>query len=399
MKRKTKVGGFLPAIELLSERPEGGGDLIAKCGACGLHKKCISPKLEVTGLGRKSILVVAEFPSRGDDEAGKLFAGSSGRLLSRLFEPLGLDWRRDCWLTSAVICYPGSIPDEKKVAYCWPNLRLALRRLRPRYVIPMGRLAMLPILNATWRDDVGPQERWVGWRIPYHDWGWSTWILPTWNHALLLEQECHPIIRLQVASHLAAIPSLGKPPRLEPECEILWDRLDIRKMLLSGVEDSAPFAFDFEANTILPEHPGAIIHCVGISWGPGRTYAFPWSEELREPFAMLLANRAPKFGANIKFEDRWSRLHVGRVRNWQHCTMQTAHVLDNRQQITGLKFQSFVRYGVSYGHQEKSFMDRGSDGLNTLLRDVGIKRLMEYCGKDAFMTWILAHDQIAELAQ
>ena len=51
------------------------------CLKCGLHKNCSTPKMDVSGEGRKKILIIGEVPGREDDEYGIHLVGEPGDLL------------------------------------------------------------------------------------------------------------------------------------------------------------------------------------------------------------------------------------------------------------------------------------------------------------------------------
>ena len=50
--------------------------LETECGKCKLYTSCMSPKIKISGEGRKKILVISEFPSEDDDQYGVALSGS-----------------------------------------------------------------------------------------------------------------------------------------------------------------------------------------------------------------------------------------------------------------------------------------------------------------------------------
>ena len=42
------------------------------CLSCGLFRKCLSPKMQVTGEGKKKILFIAEAPGQNEDQQNKV---------------------------------------------------------------------------------------------------------------------------------------------------------------------------------------------------------------------------------------------------------------------------------------------------------------------------------------
>lgn len=109
----------------------------------------------------------------------------------------------------------------------------------------------------------------------------------------------------------------------------------------------------------------------------------------------------------MKFEQTWSVLHLGyEVKNWLWDTMLASHVLDNRQGISGLKFQVFVRFGaVDYSSEINEYLtSKDKKSGNTVNRideliktEGGRRKLLVYNGMDSIFEYKLAMRQMAEL--
>lgn len=84
-----------------------------KCDACGLDKAgCKSPKMPVSGRGRKKILILGEAGGADEDARGRQFVGKAGRRLRTELELAGLDPDEDCWFHNAVSCFTGDVRVE-----------------------------------------------------------------------------------------------------------------------------------------------------------------------------------------------------------------------------------------------------------------------------------------------
>ena len=81
------------------------------CGKCGLYKDCKTPKMQVSGQGKKGILLVSDRLSYADDEDGTQFAGDSGKILHDALIRQGIHMFRDCWRTSAIRCASEKVQD------------------------------------------------------------------------------------------------------------------------------------------------------------------------------------------------------------------------------------------------------------------------------------------------
>src|SRR6516225_6965990 len=76
----TIMAGFFKASTLYRKAPLA---MVPRCGACGLHETCKSPKMRPTGEGRRKILIVGEAPGKTEDEENRQFCGKTGERLER----------------------------------------------------------------------------------------------------------------------------------------------------------------------------------------------------------------------------------------------------------------------------------------------------------------------------
>ena len=54
------------------------------CDGCGLHEKgCITPRMECSGGGEQSILIIAEAPGAEEDKQGEQLVGQVGAYLEK----------------------------------------------------------------------------------------------------------------------------------------------------------------------------------------------------------------------------------------------------------------------------------------------------------------------------
>jgi len=149
-------------------------------------------------------MLVGQAPGRVEAAGGKPFAGRAGKTLFRWLERAGVDEEtaRKCIYIAAVTrCYPGPSPSgrgdrvpsnaEQEACAVWLDAELEL--IRPKLLIPVGRLAItrflpnLPLDQLVGRaHDVG-HARWRATAIPLpHPSGASSWIHEA-NHPQLLD--------------------------------------------------------------------------------------------------------------------------------------------------------------------------------------------------------------------
>ncbi len=373
--------------------------LIPRCGGCGLYKGCESPKMPVTGRGRGKVLVVAEAPGAVEDRRGEQLVGDSGQLFRDELELLGWDLDEDCWKTNSIICRPpvNEIKDKYIIA-CRPNLNKTIEELKPDVILLLGESAVKSLISQEWTESIGKIGRWVGWQIPSHK--WNAWLCPTWHPAYLLRREKDEILRLWFRNHLKAALGLeGKPwekvPDWENEIGIFWEPDETAGMIecLSGIDE--PVSFDYETDRLKPDHRDSKIVCCAVSSGVN-TITYKWEGEAKKATGELLRSKTPKYGWNIKFENKWTKKEFGHgVRNWVWDGMIASHVLDNRPGITSAKFQAYVQLGQpTYDDVISPYLKAKGGNDKNRIDEVGDNELLKYCGMDALLEWKLAEKQM-----
>jgi uracil-DNA glycosylase len=98
-------------------------------------------------------MLVGQAPGKVETEGGKPFSGRAGRTLFRWLAQAGIDEptaRETIYIAAMTRCYPGPhpsgrgdrVPTRQEQAHCADWLEAELRIIRPRLVIPVGRLAI-----------------------------------------------------------------------------------------------------------------------------------------------------------------------------------------------------------------------------------------------------------------
>ncbi len=375
-----------------------------RCGACGIYKLCKSPKMEPSGEGRRRILIVAEAPGKDEDSQGVPLVGKDARLIRDTLAGFGVDMRRDCWSTNALICRPphDKIPNDKVVDYCRPNLVRTITELQPDVIIPIGQVALQSLIPYVWKDDVESIGRWVGWVIPSQK--VNAWICPTFHPSDLSRSKDTILPRLFKRYLKRAVGIEGKPwkeiPDYKKSVKIILDPEEAASHVRLMMAFGQPLAFDFETTTLKPDGPHARIHCCSVSDGH-TSVAFPWQGEAIVAVRQFIKSTVPKIGFNLKFEDRYARKILGcGINKWDWCGMTASHVLDNRPLITSLKFQSFVRFGIGdYSSHIEPYLKSETKGGNepNRITEVDIETVLMYCGLDSLFEHMVAADQKKEM--
>jgi len=165
-------------------------------------------------------------------------------------------------------------------------------------------------------------------------------------------------------------------------------------------------AIDYETTGLKPHAPGHRVVCASVADTPNHCYAFmmPAKKRERQPFIDILANPGvEKMAHNMKFEEAWSVTRLRQpVENWAWDSMVAAHILDNRPGITGLKFQTYVNFGVvDYDSEINPYLkaiSKGGNEMNRIFELVerfgGKEQLLRYCGMDTIYQYRLALKQM-----
>ena len=138
---------------------------LSACRACGDRVRGAIPIVSLAV--RPKVMLVGQAPGQVERTDQRPFAGRAGKTLFRWLSEAGIsedDARRHIYIAAVTRCYPGPsasgrgdrVPSLEERSNCrgWLDAELAL--LRPRVVIPVGRLAIDLFLEPA------PLERLIG---------------------------------------------------------------------------------------------------------------------------------------------------------------------------------------------------------------------------------------------
>ena len=378
---------------------------LPQCGACGLARTCITPRMKVSGRGRNGVLVVDGAPGEQEDRQGTQFVGDDGALLRSVLHEIHIDLE-DCWKTNAVICRPPKNEiDQVYVESCRPNLLRTIAELKPKAIILLGLPAVISVIGTEWGRNIGEMGRWAGWRIPSPT--YRAWLCPIYHPAYLGRMKDDPVLHRIIRGHLAAAFAAaagGRPPAsdvgVSGACEAVLVGTEVRARLRALTGESGPLAFDFEANMRKPDSAAFRLVCCSFC-RDGKT---AWAgmigpRELPLLSAVLRRPQLLKIASNLKYEERVTRAVMGHpVAAWWHDTMLAAHVIDNRPDITSVKFQAYILEGqLDYEESlEGKLKGRYSNRPNRI-DEIHLKDLLEYCATDSLVEFKVAMKQRAVL--
>jgi uracil-DNA glycosylase len=404
--------GFFTDAEL--KTPRAVLPLLPQCGACGLFRKCHSPKIPVYGRGKKQILVVGEGPGENEDQRNRPFVGKAGKYLRDVLHKYDIDLDEDCFTTNSIRCRAATkagknrAPTGKEISHCRPYATQAIRELNPELIILLGGAAVHSVIGWLWKEDPGGILRWAGFRIPYRK--LNTWICPCYHPSFVIREGEYEnkgqeqVRRLYFDKQIrGAMGCTGRPYTEEEmarteDIRICMNPDDAIPWLRLAIKENRHVAFDLETNKLKSDTSDANIHCCSVSNGAS-TVSFPWHGKVIKVLGELLDSNAPKIGYNLGFEEKWVRKVFGfGVRNWQWDGILAAHVLDNRRGITSLKFQAFAMLGEeSWADAIKPYLEgEGGNGKNRI-HEFPLEKTLLYCAKDSLYEFRLAQVQMKQL--
>ena len=171
--------------------------------ACQLCQLGAGIRPVVSRAANPRMMLIGQAPGKVESAGGRPFSGRAGRTLFRWLDQAGLDEataREMIYIAAVTRCFPGAhpsgrgdrVPTRQEQSSCADWLDAELRIIRPKVLIPVGRLAIERFLpNLPLSELIGTSRivRHVGGRstvIPLpHPSGASSWIHEGNNKALV----------------------------------------------------------------------------------------------------------------------------------------------------------------------------------------------------------------------
>src|SRR3954468_22282306 len=154
LRRKTLGSGRCTTTCMRpSRRSLALADHVASLGAC---QRCtLGPGIRpvISRASNPRAMLVGQAPGKVEQEGGRPFSGRAGKTLFRWLERAGLDEataREKIYISAVTRCFPGAhpsgrgdrVPTRDEQSSCADWLEGELRIIRPKLLIPVGRLAI-----------------------------------------------------------------------------------------------------------------------------------------------------------------------------------------------------------------------------------------------------------------
>lgn len=413
--------GFFSKKEVKRSKP--GRDNLSPCERCKLHEHCRTPYMTVQGEGRSGVLIIGESPDQEEDEGnqyyqpGTTFIGEAGRMLREKLQRFELDLDTDFWRINAINCVRKGKKITRKQIKCCREYYVdeLIERLNPRMIWLLGGPAVESIYAdrfsnlgiSRWRGLLIPDKKWQAWVVPMHH---PSFLLRTKKKTkrgyVYYDKNLESLIDRDLEQSVNWLEEKVEPPEFPDYSDKVKLVTKIKPLLKhfrlmrksANTKKKIVTAFDFETSALKPFNPINKIWCMSIAYA-GKSFSFPidyenWSNSeyekvVNEVNGYLTNQKIKKVAHNMKFEDVWSRTYFKqrKLMGWLWCSMNAAHIIDARKFFTGLKFQSFINFGIEgYESKIKPFMKTRPGSFINRLNEVPLPDLLMYCGLDALLT-------------
>jgi DNA polymerase len=175
----------------------------------GALKRGAAHTVFADGVPGAGIMFIGEGPGREEDQKGLPFVGRAGQLLDRMLAAIGLDRRRNAYITNVINWRaPGNRdPSPEEAAMCLPFLRRHIELANPRVMVLLGAVAARHVMGDT-QGIMRIRGHWMAYRLG----DTMVPVLPTLHPAYLLRQPAHKKLAWRDLQSLAEkIESLGLP--------------------------------------------------------------------------------------------------------------------------------------------------------------------------------------------
>ena len=372
------------------------------CHSCPLDK---STQVDLQGQGLKKILILTEKP---------IFRNDYSWLRDQLnYNEITTD---DCWYSAVVQCECKNDPSNKVINCCRKQWQDLVKELKPEKILLLGHTAVKSFVGDR-MNDIGKMERWVGWAIPDQD--YQCWVFPLFDIDFVRTHK-NEAVEYVFQDHISnALEHNKEFVKHEESIIVITDvkeAIDWLDNLLHFVKMNPNFvsdiwySFDYEGTGLKPYREEQELYSVSFAINSYSGVSFPLfdDDEFHDKLKKVLTNAVKKTAHNIAFEQKWTRHVLGYEQsNNAFCSMLACHVLDNRTHISGLKFQTYINYGVAgYDDEMKPFLtvtkegeDEKSDNRLNNIHLAPMDKLLHYNALDSMFGYRLTMDQIEKLKE
>jgi uracil-DNA glycosylase len=146
----------------------------SRLAACTLCAQMIGPVI-IGNPVISDILQLGQAPGIHEGRVGKPFGWTAGKTLFKWYQRIGVDEqtvRSNVYMAAVCRCFPGKhpkhgdrVPNKTEISACSHWLKAEIQLLRPKLIIPVGKLAIAQIMKVDRLKDVIGKTH----RLEFHD--------------------------------------------------------------------------------------------------------------------------------------------------------------------------------------------------------------------------------------
>ncbi len=308
----------------------------AQCEQCPFVAETLVPdRGKLNGDGTVDILFIGECPGKQEAAQGRPFIGRSGKLLTRVTDPVLKD--KTYWITNAAVCFDPFAPESKtqvtKAAQCCKNRLLdTIHVLKPKVIITFGNTPTKALLGGA----LGITK--LRGRLVSFE---GSLLMPTYHPAAVLRTIKY--FQDFVSDIRRAIACVDTPESTVPDDIPFEVTTDYAKVL--AVMESAPFAvLDLETTGLDFTRDHIICYVMATE---REVFILPEAVSALAGFRRSLGECKAKWsGHNAKFDRNFMLYELGVPVHFSFDSMLAHYLLDERGGVHGLKEICATTFGA-----------------------------------------------------
>ena len=372
------------------------------CLSCMRYKKNSRLEKGYFGQGNKKILIIDDrlqtSQIRYDNSE---YHSNSLSYIHRILAANHVNLPEDCWVSFPTHCSGEST--DSALSLCTDRVFDTINDLKPKLIILLGMRAVKQVIGTRWKKNLGAIDKWSNYIIPDRE--LNCWIAPlaSVSRVQMFEQKDVILKRKFDETISEAIRHLNIEPTFLAEDDEKFKMLNepqsiaaMQKLLTRARDKQFWLSFDYETNTLKAYNNNSKVVTVAFCTDSKIAYSFYLTEKNKVYWKRIMeSKKIDKIIHNAKFELMHTKQNIKANINGKIWDTQLAtHIINNKQGITSLKFQSYVNLGIiDYSnHLSKYLVGEGSSGLNQV-EQAPRKELLKYNALDALYTYYLFEDQ------
>lgn len=436
-------------------------ELTNQCSSCNGRTACKHPCLD-NYKGTNDILLLFGAPTKFEDDTGIPFQDNIMDWYKEKFDAIGIDFNA-CSKAHITGCYAKDNKALTKYQKkCENRVIDFIKEVKPKLIIAFGSDTLNLTVAKDYTRDISNSTRWRGFLMPYRAYGFPTWLMTVFSFEEICLQDCfaniiknkeakdHKLIttpkeieeavsfhssykiahRLFLTDIRKAVIGYKKPIPEDPANSVPIHVLKDKESIINYLQKTYTYlknnpdktiTLDLETNALKCYDSNKRIYSCAIYADPTLgAFSFPLNpvyattkynknddipkadEDIVTELKHIAELNPRVVGANYKYDMVWLKTVLGV--ELEHCVWDTvvvAHLLDPRDGITSLKFQTYILFSIAYeegihDYLKSSDEDKDKYGTNALndIFNAPIDDVLYYNALDVAYTFSVMKEQM-----